>query len=228
MSDKTCIKQIVFGIQFSNSFKLFDKWGEIADKILYSNQAQKWFGEKYYNRISNDAGYQRSLFNDTNQNSLRLTQNNLIITHNIENNFDSSYKFLQEAITKYIFPVIIEAYSLIVRRIGIVFACELNDNEIGKFKRTIINSNCCDSITDFRFSKKETTTPGLIQKDKDNYINKIITVGNLGENERGISYDFQYFFIPPTAEADKKLDALFETAIQSLETDIFKKIGASK
>lgn len=229
MLDKKCITQITCGIQFSNSFKLFDKWGEIADDILSSSSAKKLFGENYYNQISKDVGYQRALFNDVTMNTLRLTQNNLIITHNVtENNFDADYNFIKSIVFKHVFPNIISKHILLVRRVGIVFECVLNETQIGKYRKMVISPAFCDSVTDFRFSKKETTAAGSARQDNDNYINKIITVGNIGDNKHGISYDYQYFFVPPNAQADKTSETVFCKAIESLDNDIFKKIGDAK
>ena len=226
MPNNKSISQIICGIQFVDSFKIFDKWGEIVDKILSSSNSKKILGEGYYNQISNDAGYQRALFNASTHNSLRLTPNNLIITHNVSSaEFEEAYDFVQNMVLKYIFPEIITENYLIVRRIGIVFTCELNDSDIINYKKTVINAGLCESITDFRFSKKEPTPQGSIQKDNNSYINKIITVGNLDENKHGISYDYQYFYLPPNAEAYKKSDVLFDSALNSLNSDVFEKIG---
>lgn len=226
MPDNGCITQIICGIQFVDSFKMFDKWGEIVDSILSSSNSKKLLGEGYYNQISNDVGYQRALINASTHNSLRLTQNNLIITHNVsDTGFEEAYTFVQNMILKYIFPEIITDNYLIVRRIGIVFTCELNNGDITKYKKTVIKNDLCESITDFRFSKKEPVPQGSIQKDNNSYINKIITVGNLDEKKHGISYDYQYFYLPPTAEAYKKSDTLFDLALKSLNNDIFDKIG---
>jgi hypothetical protein len=225
MPNTECVNQIVCGIQFSNSFKSFDKWGEIADEVLYSPFAKKLFGEKYYSRISNDVGYQRSLFNDETQNSLRLTQNNLIITHNLlGESFESQYDFVKDIIQKYVFPQVIYKHVLVVQRIGIVFTCSINDNEINKYKKTIIQPSYGDSISDFRFSRKETTPIGLTRQDTNNYINKIVTVGNLAGDTHGISYDYQYFYLPPNAQAGKDIDKLFCNALDALKKDIFLRI----
>ncbi len=228
MPDKTSITQIVCGIQFSNSFKLFDKWGEIADRILYEKPAQKIFRCEYYNRISNDSGYQRSLFNDITQNSLRLTQNSLIITHNIEEgtaNFDSEYTYVKNIVFSYLISEVINSYSLVVNRVGIVFTCLMTASEISTYKHTIIQPSICESITDFRFSKKETTPAGLAQKDTNNYVNKIITIGKLGDSKSGISYDYQYFYSPFNAELSKKAEPIFDSALAALESDIFDECG---
>lgn len=229
MSDKSNISQIVCGILFADTFKLFDKWGEIADEVLYSSFSKKIIGDQYYNRIGETAAYQRILSNSLTNNSLRLTQSNLIITHNVgDDSFEVAYDFLRNIITKYVFPKITTPNLLMVRRIGVVFSCAMQEQEILDYKKTIINKDSCDSITDFRFSKKEPTPVGLTKKDTDNYINKIITVGILDDGVQGISYDYQYFFIPPNAEAGARLTEIFDKSIDSLNTDVFEKIGAKK
>lgn len=45
MPDNGCITQIICGIQFVDSFKMFDKWGEIVDSILSSSNSKKLLGK---------------------------------------------------------------------------------------------------------------------------------------------------------------------------------------
>lgn len=229
MSNKSNINQIVCGILFLETFKLLDKWGEIADKILNSASAKKVFGERYYDRIENHGSFQLGLSNGSTNNSLRLTPSNLIITHNTTDGvFDSALSFLQNVVHEYIFPEIISDNILLVKRIGIVYTCPLNKEEISDYKKTIINKDNCESITDFRFSKKEASNAGVMQNNKDNYINKIITVGNLGNGMNGISYDYQYFFAPPDAQAGRKVNEIFTESLESLSRDIFQIIENKK
>lgn len=229
MAVKSNISQVVCGIMFSDTFKLFDKWGEIADKILYSPTSKKIFGDNYYNRIGDNIGYQRVLTNSETNNNLRLTQSNLVVTHNVYNNdFDSAYQLLRNIMIKYIFPEIISPNILMVRRIGVVFSCPMEEESITIYKKTIINSDSCNLITDFRFSKKEPTPQGLVQKGTENYVNKIISVGHLADSVHGISYDYQYFFLPPNAEAERRLTDIFDQSLKSLCSDIFEKIEVKK
>lgn len=97
MDEKKSVKQLVFGVAFNPMFKLLDCWGEIADDILYHNKyfSADFFSQiswqysperRLFNpdtghsfvltasnlvftqTISNDFGFELSLFNDRVQN----------------------------------------------------------------------------------------------------------------------------------------------------------------
>lgn len=215
------IFELICGIRFQNAFKIFDNFGSIVDEILYSESGRKIFGEDYYNSI-NDGGYQRILCNDKNNNSLKITQNNLILSHTVKN-FDKDFDFIKNVITKHLVPKIINQNILVVNRIGLVFMSSFNDNNILKFKNCFLNENECKNITDFRFSTKEPTAAGSVLTDKNDYINKIITVGKIDFNHNGISFDYQKHFIPPRAEIGNVIDSFFSDAQKAFQIDILGK-----
>lgn len=223
MSNFNKITQIVCGIQFSNAFKMLDKWGEIADEILYSDASQKILGKEYFDNISNENGYQRQIFNSKTQDSFRLTHNNIIFTHNIAKSFDIEYAIVKRFVLDYIFPKLIHPNILVVNRIGIVFTKLLSDQEMEIFISKVLAPELKD-ITDFRFAQKSTTSAGATLQDKNDFINKIYSVGGLQDNKKGVSYDFQYYFSPPNAQAEKTTENLFRRATDSFSTDVLRLI----
>lgn len=226
MSNFNKITQIVCGIQFSNAFKMLDKWGEIADDILYSDASQKILGKEYFDNISNENGYQRQIFNSKTQNSFRLTHNSIIFTHNIVKSFDAEYANVKSFVQKYIFPKLIQPNILVVNRIGIVFTKLLSDQEMDRFKGKVISPDLKD-ITDFRFAQKSSTIVGAISQDKNDFINKIYSLGGLQDSKKGIAYDFQYYFSPPNAQAEKITENLFKLATDSFQKDVLNLIEGS-
>lgn len=223
MSNTNNITQIVCGIQFSNAFKMLDKWGEIADDILYSDLSQKILGKDYFNNITSENGYQRQIFNSKTQNSFRLTHNSIIFTHNTKKDFNAEYNIVKEFVQRYIFSRLIQPNILVVNRIGIVFTNILSNEEMDIFKRKVLSQDLKD-VTDFRFAQKSTALAGTTLLDKDDFINKIYSLGGLQEGNKGISYDFQYYFSPPNAQAEKITEDLFKFAFNSFQTDVLKLI----
>ena len=192
---KNTVKQFACGILFSPSFKLLDNWGAIADSILYNN---KFFNPEYFPRISTQYTTTRTLSNDSLGHSIQLTSSNLIYTHVVQNDFASEFADFQERISKFLVPKIIEGNDLIVRRIGIIFTCEITDKGIQSFAEKYFKPEFKE-VTDFRFSKKESTVAGKLWSNKSDFINKIYTVGAIGDDLTGISFDYQAHYVPPRA-----------------------------
>lgn len=213
--------QLVCGIRFQDSFKIFDEFGDIVDNILYSENGKKAFGERYYTSINSSGEYQKTLCNNSNQNSLKINQSNLILSHRMSN-FDAAFSFVKNAISKYIIPEIVDRYELNVNRIGLVFFANFNKEKIDKIKTRFLNEKECKEITDFRFSKKETTPAGSLRLDKSDYINKIVTVGEIESAHHGVSFDYQNHFIPARAEIGRRIDGFFSDAVTAFQKDMLE------
>jgi hypothetical protein len=79
---KSSIFQIDCGILYNKAYKMLDKWGSIADCILYGNS---FFNPTYFTLNDN----QRKMLYDQNQKHyIRVTESNLIYTHIIEKDFE--------------------------------------------------------------------------------------------------------------------------------------------
>ena len=192
---KNTVKQFACGILYSHSFKLLDNWGSIADSILYNN---KYFSPEYFPTISTQYTTTRTLSNNQAGHSIQLTSSNLIYTHVVQNDFASEFADFQNRISKFIVPKIIEENNLITRRIGIIFTCDISEKGIQSFAEKYFKPEFKE-VTDFRFSRKESTIAGKLWSDKSDFINKIYTVGSIGENLTGISFDYQAHYVPPRA-----------------------------
>lgn len=210
------VVQFACGILYSHSFKLLDNWGAIADSILYNN---KFFSAKYFPKISTQYTTSRSLSNDACGHSLQLTPNNLIYTHVVQDDFTSELSEFVRRISEFLIPKIIEENSLIVRRIGIVFTCEISDQGIQSFAEKYFKPEFKE-VTDFRFSKKESTVSGAIWSNKSDFINKIYTVGAIGENLSGISFDYQAHYVPPRTYVSDVIKPVLERGKQLLFEEV--------
>ena len=190
---RNTVKQFACGILYSHSFKLLDNWGAMADSILYNN---KYFSPEYFPQISTQYTTTRSLHNNAEGHSIQLTSSNLIYTHVVQNDFHSEFSDFQKRITNFLVPKIVEENNLVVRRIGVIFTCEISDKGIQAFAEKYFKPEFKE-VTDFRFSKKESTIAGSVWSDKNDFINKIYTVGTIGDKLTGISFDYQAHYIPP-------------------------------
>ena len=143
----------------------------------------------------------------------------LIYTHVVQDDFTSEFSEFVRRISEFLIPKIIEENSLIVRRIGIIFTCEISDHGIQSFAEKYFKPEFKE-VTDFRFSKKESTVSGAIWSDKSDFINKIYTVGAIGENLTGISFDYQAHYVPPRTYVSDVIKPVLERGKQLLSEEV--------
>ena len=199
-----------------------DKWGEIADSILKN---KKHFPDHFFPEITSNYTMDRVLFNP-NGHKLHLTSNNLVFTQILEKgNFDSDFSQFESRIKEYIIPEIVVKNQLVATRLGAVYSCKLEDEEINKFAKKYFNPEI-NGISDFRFAKKEKTLEGSIWQGTDNFINKIFLVGRI-ESNKGISYDFQLHFVPPQSEIRDKIGSFLLESKKQFNKDIVDVIEGS-
>lgn len=220
MATLSDIRYILFGVQFNHSFKLLDYWGEIADDILYKSE---YFGCDFFCNISTQYTTERSLFNPNTGNALNLSSNNLVFKYYVpkSTSFDKEYEFFCERINKYLVEKILSKYNLIIRRVGVVYACELSDKELSSFSEKYFKDSI-QGITDFRFAQKGPTASGQLWHGIDDYINKIYTVGKIDNDEKckGITYDFQLYYNPLQQDIRKKCPVFLKKALEYFQADV--------
>lgn len=221
MNDGNCVKQLTFGVAFNNMFKLLDSWGEIADDLLYKN---KYFSPEFFSQISSQYTTERRLFNPEKQHFFVLTANNLVFTQTIETSFNDDYAQFKKRVIDHIIPHILSRYSLVVRRLGMVFTCEWRDDQIKNFASKYFNPSVTN-IMDFRFSKKEATTKGAVLADNEDFVNKIFTVGNLSDGIKGISYDYQAHFNPLRQDVRDIAGSFFTDSLAGFNADVINSSG---
>lgn len=218
------IKYILFGVRFNHSFKLLDCWGEIADDILYKTE---YFGSDFFPNISSQYTTERTLSNPHTGDFLSLSSSNIVFKYYIHDKqaFEKEYDYFSARINEYIVKKILTKYNLVIRRIGTVFACELNDAEIDAFSKKYFKDDI-RGITDFRFAQKAPTSRGQLWYGVDDYVNKIYTVGKIeGEDDcKGIVYDFQLYFDPLLPDIRRNSPGFLKEALSSFKKDI---IGTS-
>ena len=217
----TSVKQIICGIMFNDSFSILDDWGKIADSLLCSVKKAPSFPPQYFSSISQQYTISRFLSNEKKGHRLELASNNLVYTHTVQSNFEKEYKEFVSRVEKCLVPQIVEKYALIIRRIGMVYICEMDCDSISAFKQQYF-AKAASEITDCRFAIRSTTPGGLAFSGIDNYINKIYTVGGVGEGFQGISFDYQLYFQPSQPSISAKVDSFFEASKKSFFEEILK------
>ena len=210
--------KLTCGILFNHSFSILDHWGKIADSILYNNS---YFDPTYFPQISSQYTTNRHVHNPEAGHSLQLNSENLIYTHTIQDDFEKEYTKFIDRITKFIIPEIIEKYDLVVRRIGMVYICEMDQDAVTKFTSQYFKPELSE-VLDCRFSKRCTVPQALTFSGTNDYINKIYSIGNVSKESRGISFDYQLFFNPPVVDVKPRVAKYFENSKTAFFEEIYK------
>lgn len=215
--DEKRIKNVACGILYAHRFSLLDKWGEIADRLLYNNE---YFSSNYFPRISSQYTSVRSLMNEDGSHLFQLTSSNIVYSHKIDGIFDEEFKEFEQRIIKFIIPKVVEDNNLEVQRIGIVYNCDINENEY----KDLINKYFKDeikNINNFRFSRKEKTFSGANISGCNDFINKIYNLSKVNDNSTIVSFDYQKHFNPYRKDVQNVIKDLISDSKKELETDIF-------
>lgn len=216
------IKYILFGVQFNRSFKLLDSWGAIADDILYKSN---YFDSDFFPNISTQYTTERSLSNPVTGNFFVLSSNNLVFKYYLPKNsdFQKEYDYFMERINKYFVDKILTKNNLVIKRLGVVFACELSKKELESFSKKYFKDDI-EGITDFRFAKKGPAKTGQMWRGVDDYINKIYSVGKIDSEDecKGITYDFQLHFNPLMPDIRIQTPGFLKEALNSFKKDIIE------
>lgn len=220
------IKYVVCGIAFNHSFSLLDNWGKIADDILYRS---KHFSSEFFTNISTQYTTERTLQNPETGDFLRLSANNLIFKYYIKDDFEKEYKEFCKKINEYLVPKILSEYALVIRRLGVVFAQELLQDDLNSFSKKYFRDEV-EHITDFRFAQKELTNESRLWHGVEDYLNKVYTFGKIGDNKTfdGITYDFQVYFNPPRADVRDVSHTFLTEGLSSFKKDILNTVDSRK
>lgn len=213
---------LVCGILYENSFSVMDDWGKICDGI---NNYPEFEG--VFTKITDEVGYSKSITDDKGDRSITISFNNLIYSCAVDGLSDKSFNNFKNVMVSYFVPKVISEYNLITRRIGVVYSCKGSNEEVLQQVEKYYRGNAKE-ITDIRFSKKETTAEGLRELGKNDYINKIITIGGLSKEDQGISYDYQRHFNPLQPYIDKHIEKVLDNSLKAFQEDVFGNNTKSK
>ncbi len=213
-------KYMVCGIAFNHSFSLLDRWGEIADELLYKS---KCFEKDFFNRISSQYTTERSVYNEETGDFIRLSSNEIIFKYYFkkDESLKDGYASFCKKINNHLIPRILVEYNLIIRRMGVVFAQEFTKSDLNAFSKLFFREEK-EGITDFRFAQKELTSEGKLWYDVNDYLNKVYTCGRIGDNKPfdGVTYDYQLYFNPPRQDIREISKRYFEEGMSSFKKDV--------
>ena len=210
--------RLTCGILFNHSFSILDRWGSIADTVLYKNS---YFNPEYFPEISSQYTTNRHLENPKEGHRLQLNSENLVYTHTVVEDFEKEYNAFVERMKKFLIPEIVEKNDLVIRRIGMVYICEMDTEAVTKFTSQFFKPELSE-VLDCRFSKRCTVPQSLTFSGTDDYINKIYSVGNANEKSRGISFDYQLFFNPPIVDIKPRAARFFENSKTAFYDEIYR------
>lgn len=213
------VKKLICGIQFNHSFSLLDNWGKIADTILYKKN--EYFDSTYFPNISDHYTINRHIENPQKGHRLQLNSENMVYTHVIQENYEKEFDTFTESIINYLYPKIVDDYDLVVRRLGIVFVSQMDQVAINSFTSQYFKPELSEVI-DCRFSKRASAPQGLLFSETNDYINKIYSVSNIGQNVQGISFDYQLFFNPPQPDVKSRMRKFFDEAQKTFSEEVYK------
>ena len=191
---------IAIGLRFRANFSIEDQLGKILDTILYSKKS--FFSPKVFPKVRNSIG-NKVLFNEYTLDKIHIDNSNIIL----EINFNEDGTFSKGDIPKIlkafeqdIIDNVVKAFKIKeIVRIGYIkrYLFKIDQLASSFVDKTI--GNTIEGINDINlsFSKKFTTSAGLVKKDifdYDNVIFNIIKKSSL--DEIFMSIDFQRYFDP--------------------------------
>lgn len=218
------LQSVTIGILYKKAFRVLDGWGEIVDSILYDDFDTS-FDNAYFPQVQS-SGFEKALFNSTTKNSLRLTSDNLIFTHNIpeKKNCDSERKWAIDKFSSGPARKILEKYDLAIARLGVVYSMQLTKEEYERFKKKYFKETVKD-ISAFRFAINLPMAASVKEHDVNDYINKIYTV-QINDDTYSVSYDYQMFFLPLRGcWIDSHYTDFFSNSWTSFQNDVISCIG---
>ena len=193
---------IVIGIRFQPNFVIDDKFGYIADTLLYSEKSL--FNSEVFPTVTIAQPPQLILNHEQLKDRMLFDKSNVIL----DINFDEGSPF-----TKNDIPKIVDAFDnqiikgvikdlLISRimRIGFIRKYLFLDNQLIKSFLSQIANDKDQNISEFdlRFTRKYSAGESLTKNEKNDFKNAIVTLSKKADSETGIeiSLDYQRFYYP--------------------------------
>jgi hypothetical protein len=187
---------ITLGIRFSRSFRLLDITGNIVDNILYSELSP--FGKEFFPKIQELPSREKTLYNPSTTNYLRINSDDIILGISINQDFESKYDWIKTSILKYYKEVLFKNYQIInIHRIGIIFTYKIPKSKVPTSSIALLTNNSIKDAENINisFSRKIASSTALIRKNVQDYMNTIYTYEELVESMVA-SLDYQYYYDP--------------------------------
>jgi hypothetical protein len=214
---------ITIGIRFARSFRIPDISGNIIDNILYGEKTP--FGTKFFPKVQENSNREKTLYNSTTSEYLRINTDDLILGIEIDNDFQKKFDWLKSNVLNYFKDTLFREYKIKnIRRVGIIFSHKISKNRKLNEAVSLITEKALDDVDNvsISFSKKLVATEALYRKDVSDYKN---TIYNFDEMKEAIysALDYQYYYEPAIEDLrDCFVDKIFDDAKSFLENNYYK------
>lgn len=214
---------ITIGIRFARSFRIPDISGNIIDNILYGEKTP--FGTKFFPKVQENSNREKTLYNSTTSEYLRINTDDLILGIEIDNDFQKKFDWLKSDVLNYFKDTLFREYKIKnIRRVGIIFSHKISKNRKLNEAVSLITEKALDDVDNvsISFSKKLVATEALYRKDVSDYKN---TIYNFDEMKEAIysALDYQYYYEPAIEDLrDCFVDKIFDDAKSFLENNYYK------
>ncbi len=220
---------ITIGIRFGRSFRMSDISGEIIDNILYSEETP--FGTDFFPQVQENSKREKTLFNPSTSEYLRINTDDLILGIEINNNFEEKFNWLKDDVIKYLKDILFHKYNIKnIQRLGIIFSHKIAKNKkLSEAINILTASNVSDPDNiSISFSKKASTEEALIRKGVSDYKNRIYNFYDLKESLR-VDLDYQYYYEPAIEDLRECFtEKILENSKKFLESDFHNWLNAYK
>jgi len=191
--DKTYINGITLGIKHTRSFRVGDITGEIIDDILHNEKSP--FDVKYFPRIQDKAGREKTLYNENNE-YIRVNTDDVISFFVIDDDFDKKIIWIKNTVIPYFEQLFADYKIKRIERLGVIFhhSFEKTDKLIDVVKTLTDDKVSETNSINLSFSKRLPQPDGN-KKGVIDYKNVINTFQQDGD-KLYYDFDFQYYYSP--------------------------------
>lgn len=189
---------IVIGIRFRVNFSLEDKFGSIADSILYSKDS--YFNPTLFPGVLTNPT-EKVLLNEQTNDNLRINTSNIILEVNLGGQkILDDVPEINERFNRDIVKGVMKEFKITqINRVGYVkkYTFTIDDFPKAFIKKTIGSSLGDVNDINLRFSKKYPIGESLTKKKVNDYHNAIYNViKKADKDELFISIDYQGYYDP--------------------------------
>ncbi len=187
---------ITVGIRYNRSFRIPDISGDIVDNILYSSKTP--FSTDFFPNFQENSNREKTLFNKSTSEYLRINTDDLILAIEVDNNFAKKFDWLRNTVLPYFSSELFKNYKIQnIRRFGVIFSHKIPKNNKLSESIALLTENDvteADNVS-VSFSKKAITTEALFRKGVNDYKNHIYNLQELKDSIHS-DLDYQYYYEP--------------------------------
>lgn len=221
---KSKIIGLTIGIRYARSFRVPDISGEIIDNILYSPKSP--FNNEVFPNIQENSAREKTLFNRTTSEYIRVNTDDLIFGMEVKDNFYEKIEWLKSDVISYFKDHLFKDFGLKnILRIGIVFHHKLpKEKRLQDLIGSLTNSSLSDTQNiNISFSRRGPADEGIFRSGVSDYKNTIYTFSEVNNESLFVNLDYQYYYDPAIEDLRQCYpDKFFDDATNFLENNFYK------